>query len=94
VSEEQVVKYDEMGVMDGGTIGLPRKMTREIWLEEVFPEWGAFLNREIETFDVKPGTGVLWSFGGPSTPGRAFSRTIPTAVCAAPVAQTSCGGCA
>ena len=31
MSEEKVVKYDEMGVMDGGTIGLPRPMSRDIW---------------------------------------------------------------
>ncbi len=30
MSDEKVVKYDERGVMDGGTIGLPRKMNREI----------------------------------------------------------------
>lgn len=40
MSKESVVKYDERGVLDGGTVGLPRKMTREIWLQEVFPEWG------------------------------------------------------
>ncbi len=28
MSDESVVKYDERGVMDGGTIGLPREMTR------------------------------------------------------------------
>ena len=66
MSENKVVKYDEMGVMDGGTIGLPREMTRDIWLQEVFPEWGTFLNYEIENFDVKPGTGAMWYFGGPS----------------------------
>ncbi len=66
MSEERVVKYDERGVMDGSTIGKPRKMTREIWLQEVFPEWGTFLNHEIANFDVQPGTGAMWYFGGPS----------------------------
>lgn len=66
MSEDKVVKYDEFGVMDGGTIGLPRKMTRDIWLQEVFPEWGHYLNREIAEFAVKPGTGCMWYFGGPS----------------------------
>jgi len=47
MGDEQVVKYDEMGVMDGGTIGLPREMNRDIWLREVFPEWGRFFNYEI-----------------------------------------------
>jgi hypothetical protein len=30
MSETNVVKYDERGVADGGTVGLPRKMTREM----------------------------------------------------------------
>ena len=66
MGDEQVVKYDEMGVMDGGTIGLPREMNRDIWLREVFPEWGSFLNYEIANFEVPGGTGCLWYFGGPS----------------------------
>jgi len=66
MSNEGVVKYDERGVMDGGTVGLLRKMNRDIWLKEVFPEWGTYLNYEIDTFEVKPGTGVLWYFGAMS----------------------------
>ena len=27
---------------------------------------GTYLNYEIEHFDVKPGTGIMWYFGGPS----------------------------
>jgi L-ascorbate 6-phosphate lactonase len=66
MSEDQVVKYDEMGVMDGGTVGLGRPMNRDIWLKEVFPEWGTFLNYEIEHFEVKGKKGVCWYLGGPS----------------------------
>ena len=66
MSHEGVVKYDERGVMDGGTMGLPRKIDRDIWLKEVFPEWGTYLNYEIDTFEVKPGTGALWYFGAMS----------------------------
>jgi L-ascorbate 6-phosphate lactonase len=66
MSEDRVVKYDEYGVMDGGTIGLPRKMSRDRWLQEVFPEWGQFLNCEISQYQVQPGTGALWYCGGPS----------------------------
>lgn len=66
MSEERVVKYGERGVMDGSTIGKPREMTREIWLQEVFPEWGTFLNHEIANYEVQPNTGVMWYFGGPS----------------------------
>jgi L-ascorbate 6-phosphate lactonase len=61
-----VVKYDEYGIMDGSTMGKPRKMTREIWLQEVFPEWGSYLNYEIDKHKVEPGTAALWYFGGPS----------------------------
>jgi L-ascorbate 6-phosphate lactonase len=66
MGDERVVKYDEMGVMDGGTIGLAREMNRDIWLREVFPEWGSFLNYEIANFEVPDETGCLWYFGGPS----------------------------
>jgi L-ascorbate 6-phosphate lactonase len=63
---DKVVKYDERGVMDGGTMGLPREMSRDIWLKEVFPEWGSYLNYEIDQFQVKPGSGALWYFGAMS----------------------------
>jgi L-ascorbate 6-phosphate lactonase len=63
---DSVVRYDEYGIMDGSTMGKPRKMTREIWLQEVFPEWGSYLNYEIDKYEVKPGTAALWYFGGPS----------------------------
>jgi L-ascorbate 6-phosphate lactonase len=66
MSEESIVKYDEKGIMDGSTMGMPREMNRDIWLKEVFPEWGTYLNEEIANFEVKPGTGALWYFGGPS----------------------------
>ena len=63
---DSVVKYDERGILDGATVGLPRKMSREIWLQEVFPEWGTYLNYEIDQTKIKPGTGAMWYFGGPS----------------------------
>ena len=74
MEKSPVVKYDEHGVMDGGTMGLPREMNRDIWLKEVFPEWGSYLNYEIDQFKVKPGAGALWYFGAMSCcikePGR------------------------
>jgi hypothetical protein len=109
MSDERVVKYDEMGVMDGGTIGLAREMNRDIWLREVFPEWGSFLNYEIANFEVPNGTGCLWYFGGPSYAlksqagavftvdlysGPSILRTILTAVFAAPAVLKNCTGCA
>ncbi|HYB20463.1 MAG TPA: ascorbate 6-phosphate lactonase, partial [Thermodesulfobacteriota bacterium] len=66
MSKDSVVKYDERGILDGGTVGLPRKMSRDIWLQEVFPEWGTYLNYEIDQFKVKAKTGAMWYFGGPS----------------------------
>ena len=35
MAEKEVVRYDQMGVMDGGTVGLGRPMNRDIWLKEV-----------------------------------------------------------
>lgn len=66
MSDNSVVKYDEKGVMDGGTMGLPREMSRDIWLKEVFPEWSTYLNYEIDQFKVPQGTGALWYLGAMS----------------------------
>ncbi len=43
-----------------------REMTREIWLDEVFPEWKSMLNQQIESTTVAPGTFAMWFLGGPS----------------------------
>ncbi len=40
-----------------------REIDRQKWISEVFPEWGDFLNCEIENAKVKPGTFILWWFG-------------------------------
>ena len=32
------------------------EMTRESWIMSTFPEWGTWLNEEIENEEVKPGT--------------------------------------
>jgi len=61
--KDSVVKYDEYGIMDGSTMGNPQN-DPEIWLQEVFPEWGSYLNYEIDQYKVKPGTAALWYFGG------------------------------
>ena len=66
MEKSPVVKYDEKGVMDGGTMGLRREMNRDIWLKEVFPEWGSYLNYEIDQFKVPSGAGALWYFGAMS----------------------------
>jgi hypothetical protein len=41
MAEEEVVKYDEMGVMDGGTVGLGRPMNRDIFGFKRFSRNGA-----------------------------------------------------
>jgi L-ascorbate 6-phosphate lactonase len=43
-----------------------REMSREIWLDEVFPEWKSMLNMEIENTKVEKEAFVLWFLGGPS----------------------------
>jgi L-ascorbate 6-phosphate lactonase len=40
-----------------------REIDRQTWLSEVFPEWGTFLNEEIENTVVKSNTFALWWFG-------------------------------
>ena len=39
------------------------EMTREKWIKSAFPEWGAWLNEEIESEDIKPGTVAMWWLG-------------------------------
>jgi len=38
-------------------------ITRESWILANFPEWGTWLNEEIEQEDVKPGTFSMWWLG-------------------------------
>ena len=38
-------------------------MTREKWIMSTFPEWGTWLNEEIERTEVKPGTVSMWWLG-------------------------------
>ena len=33
------------------------------WILNTFPEWGTWLNEEIEMEDVKPGTVAMWWLG-------------------------------
>lgn len=39
------------------------EMTREKWIMSTFPEWGTWLNEEIEAETVKPGTVAMWWLG-------------------------------
>ncbi|MGJ4850067.1 L-ascorbate 6-phosphate lactonase [Bacillota bacterium Meth-B3] len=38
-------------------------ITRESWILETFPEWGVWLNEEIEREHVEPGTFAMWWLG-------------------------------
>lgn len=40
-----------------------RDITRESWILNTFPEWGTWLNEEIEQELVAPGTFVMWWLG-------------------------------
>lgn len=39
------------------------EITRESWILSTFPEWGTWLNEEIEEEVVKPGTFAMWWLG-------------------------------
>lgn len=38
-------------------------VTRESWILNTFPEWGTWLNEEVEAEEVKPGTFAMWWLG-------------------------------
>lgn len=39
------------------------EINKDKWLRDVFPEWGTWLNEEIEEEQVKPGTFAMWWLG-------------------------------
>ena len=39
------------------------ELTREKWILGAFPEWGTWLNEEIDQEEVKPGTFAMWWIG-------------------------------
>lgn len=39
------------------------EITRESWILDTFPEWGTWLNEEIEAEEVKPGSFAMWWLG-------------------------------
>lgn len=38
-------------------------LTREQWIMNTFPEWGTWLNEEIENEVVEPGNVAMWWLG-------------------------------
>lgn len=65
---EEKVELERMknSIPTSAGTGVVRKMTREIWLEECFPEWHQMLNLEIENAAFPDGSFGLWMLGGPS----------------------------
>lgn len=64
--DREVLKSDGRGIIAGDYLNLNRDITREIWLNESFPEWGTLLNQYIENVVIKEGTVAIWWLGGPS----------------------------
>ena len=63
--EEIKIVGDGRGTMQGDyLLNQDRPMDRIRWLLECFPEWGQWLNREIEKTEVKEGTYAMWWTGG------------------------------
>ena len=60
------VQRDEWGVVEATQMLKNREITRETWLEDCFPPWGEYINRQMDEAVVAPGKVNLWWFGGPS----------------------------
>jgi hypothetical protein len=46
---------DHSGTIKAVETARDRDLSRSQWLEECFPEWGTYLNQQIEKTEVKPG---------------------------------------
>lgn len=67
MEEKKYFGYDnEKGIWEGSGIGEDRPIDRKRWLDEVFPEWGLYLNRQIEQIEVEPGKVAMWWLGAAS----------------------------
>ncbi|MFV2045089.1 MAG: MBL fold metallo-hydrolase [Anaerolineales bacterium] len=72
MSEDEKINYEEIEIVGDGRgtmqgdylLNQDRPMDRIRWLLECFPEWGRFLNRQIEETEVKEGTYAMWWMGG------------------------------
>jgi len=61
-----VAKTDGRGVISGTYVSQNQEMTKAQWLEDCYPEWGSYLNKQIENCQVPKGQVALWWCGGPS----------------------------
>ena len=59
-------KTDGRGLYSGEWQNTNHEITREIWMEECFPDWGTYLNNQIEAYEVPKGQVGLWWIGGAS----------------------------
>lgn len=66
MTDKKLVKTDGRGTISANYMGSNREMSRTLWLEECFPEWGTFLNKHIENYKVPKGQVSLWWLGGSS----------------------------
>ncbi|MGI6097327.1 MAG: MBL fold metallo-hydrolase [Dethiobacteria bacterium] len=64
--EREIKKTDGRGIIAGDYVNVNKDLTREDWLSDCFPEWGTFLNQQIEAYEVPKGQVSLWWLGGPS----------------------------
>jgi L-ascorbate 6-phosphate lactonase len=62
----EIAKTDGRGLLWGGYLNSDHPITRDVWLNEAFPEWGTYLNKVIENYEVPYGQVSLWWCGGPS----------------------------
>ena len=63
---KEIPKYDGRGIISGTYVTADHDVDRQQWLEDCYPEWGSFLNNEIENFKGPHGQSGLWWCGGPS----------------------------
>jgi len=61
-----IEKTDGRGLLSGNYVNANHDITRKIWLEESFPQWGNFLNQQIEEYEVPKGEVSIWWCGGSS----------------------------
>lgn len=73
--EQISTREEDVGIMRYARMYTDFPITRESWLKECFPEWGTYLNKQIEKTVVKHNTFALWWFGACAfylkTPGKA-----------------------
>ncbi len=57
---------DGRGILWGKYVDSEREITKDTWLKDSFPQWGTYLNKEIENHIVDENGVSLWWTGGPS----------------------------